>query len=91
VNRLGLNSPKLIDQKTIMGFMYSKEDLAIDWEDVERWAKKTEENGYRVEKRLVEGAEHVQLFRGKGGEEAYWGFVQRIWGMGSQRRTGLTD
>jgi len=37
--RLGFNSPKLIDQKTTMGFMYSKEDLAIDREGVESWAK----------------------------------------------------
>ena len=30
----------------------------------------------------VEGAEHVQMFRGKGGEQDYWGWVQRVWGLG---------
>ncbi len=55
----------MIDPKTIMGFMYSKEDLAIDWEEAERWAKKMEGKGYGVEKRLMKGAEHLQLFLGK--------------------------
>ncbi|KAH7346512.1 hypothetical protein BKA65DRAFT_399013 [Rhexocercosporidium sp. MPI-PUGE-AT-0058] len=72
---------ELFDQKCIKAYVYSKEDLAIDWKDVEAHAKVTEEKGYRVVTKLVEGAEHVQQFRGKGGEQDYWGWIQRIWGM----------
>jgi hypothetical protein len=79
---LGLKNPQVLDTKTVMGFVYSKEDMAIDWEDVDHWAKSAEDNGYQVEKKLVEGAEHAQMFRGKGGEEVYWGFVQRMWNTG---------
>lgn len=81
---LGCNDPELMSTKTVMGFMYSKEDEAVDWEDVERWAEKSKGIGYRVETRLVKNAEHVQLFRGEGGEEAYWGFVKRVWGNGNE-------
>ena len=78
----GLNSTDLLDLKTVRGFVYSKEDLAIDWKNVEAFAKVTEKKGYRVEKKMVENAEHVQLFKGKGGEKDYWGFIERVWGMG---------
>jgi hypothetical protein len=80
---LGLKNPEVLDVNTFMGFIYSKEDLAIDWEDVEKWAKSAHDNGYSVEKKLVLGAEHVQMFKGKGGEQAYWDFVQRMWDLGT--------
>jgi hypothetical protein len=77
----GILDPKLIDKNAVRGFIYSKEDMVIDWKDVEAYAKLMEERGDKTEKKLVEGAQHVQLFKGKGGEDDYWGFVKKIWGM----------
>jgi hypothetical protein len=78
----GLNSVELLDVKAVRGFVYSKEDLAIDWKNVEAFAKVAEEKGYPVVRKRVEGAEHVQMFKGKGGEKDYWSFIERVWGMG---------
>jgi hypothetical protein len=36
-------------------------------EYVERYAAAAEKNGYRVVKKRIEDAHHVQLFKGKGG------------------------
>lgn len=77
----GVNDVQLLDRKCVRGYIYSKEDLAIDWRHVEAHAAAAEENGYTVVKKLVEGAEHVKMFKGKGGENAYWNFVEGIWGM----------
>ncbi|KAG4430710.1 hypothetical protein IFR05_013814 [Cadophora sp. M221] len=77
----GFYNKGLFDKKCLKAYIYSKEDLAIDWRDVEAHAKASEEKGYRVVTKLVEGAEHVQQFRGKGGEQDYWGWIQRIWGL----------
>lgn len=78
----GCNDVTLVDQKCVRGYIYSKEDLAIDWRDVESHAAVAEKKGYEVSKKLVDGAEHAQLFRGKGGEEDYWGFVREVWAKG---------
>ncbi|KAE8453143.1 hypothetical protein EG329_011210 [Mollisiaceae sp. DMI_Dod_QoI] len=78
----GCNDVALLDQKCVKGYMYSKEDLAIDWRDVEKHADVAEEKGYTVRRKLIKGAEHAQLFKGKGGENEYWEFVKRIWAMG---------
>lgn len=78
----GTNDMNLFNEDCVKGYVYSKEDLAIDWKNVESHAAVAEEKGYKVVKKRVQGAEHVQMFRGKGGEEAYWGFVKRVWGMG---------
>lgn len=79
---LGLKNPEILDAKTVMGFVYSKEDKAIDWRDVERWSDSAKENGYKVERKLIEGAEHAQMFRGKGGEKDYWSWVEKMWSLG---------
>lgn len=79
----GVNDHALIDPNCVKGFVYSKEDIIIDWRDVESHAKLAEKKGYRVEKKLIEGAEHVKMFKGAGGEEDYWGFVKMIWSMGT--------
>jgi hypothetical protein len=63
------------------GYIYSKEDLAMDWKDIEKHATVAENMGYTVVKKLVEEAEHVQLFKGNGGEKGYWDFVERLWRM----------
>ena len=68
--------------KCVKGYIYSKEDLAINWEHVERYAAAAEKKGYRVLKKRIEDAHHVQLFKGKGGESDYWGFTQKICVMG---------
>jgi hypothetical protein len=78
----GTNDPKFVPLKCVRGYIYSKEDLAIDWKDVERHAAVAEKNGYVVKKKLVGGAEHVQLFKGKGGEKGYWDFVTGLWALG---------
>ena len=78
----GTNDPSLMDIGCVQGYVYSKEDLAIDWRNVEDHAAVTKGKGYRVVKERVEGAEHVQMFKGKWGEKGYWGFVERVWGMG---------
>jgi hypothetical protein len=77
----GMYNHALINPKCVKGFVYSKEDIVIDWKNVESHAKLTEEKGYRVEKKMIEGAEHVKMFQGAGGEEDYWGFVKRIWSI----------
>jgi len=73
-----LNDPRFIGADTLKAYVYSKEDMSIDWRDVEKNARKGEEAGYRVEKKLVEEAGHAQLWKGKGGEEDYWGWVKRM-------------
>lgn len=78
----GCSDKTLVDQRSVRGYMYSKEDLAIEWRDVEAHAADAEEKGYQVSTKLVHGAEHAQLFRGKGGEEDYWGFVKEVWAKG---------
>lgn len=78
----GNNDPRLVDGKCVKGYVYSKEDEAMDWRDTERHARVAEEKGYRVVMKLIEGAGHVQMFRGKGGEQDYWGFIERIWKLG---------
>lgn len=78
----GLNDAGLVDRGAVRAFVYSREDLAIDWRDVEAFAGVAAQRGYRVEKKLVEDAQHAQLFRGRGGEKDYWGFIERVWGMG---------
>ncbi|TID18424.1 indole-diterpene biosynthesis protein [Venturia nashicola] len=77
----GVNDHALINSKCVKGFVYSKEDIIIDWRDVESHTKLAEEKGYRVERKMIEGAEHVKLFKGAGGEKDYWGFVKMIWDM----------
>ncbi|KAL2069641.1 hypothetical protein VTL71DRAFT_14320 [Oculimacula yallundae] len=79
---IGHYNKELFHEKCMKAYIYSKEDLAIDWKDVEAHAEVTREKGYRVETKLVEGAEHAQQFRGKGGEQDYWNWVQRIWELG---------
>lgn len=78
----GMNDEKLIEKKCVRGYVYSNEDLAIDWKDVEWHAKAAEEKGLRVMKKMVHGAAHVQLFKGKEGEKGYWGFMERLWEAG---------
>jgi hypothetical protein len=80
----GMVNNALIDKRCVNGFIYSKEDVVIDWRNVESHANLTEEKGYRVERKLIEGAEHVQLFRGKGGEKDYWAFVEKVWAIGME-------
>ncbi|KAH8791954.1 hypothetical protein BGZ57DRAFT_751790 [Hyaloscypha finlandica] len=78
----GNNDPRLVDGNCVKGYVYSKEDEAMDWRDTERHARVAEEKGYRVVMKLIEGAGHVQMFRGKGGEQDYWGFIEKIWKLG---------
>jgi len=78
----GTNDPKFVPMDCMRGYIYSKEDLAMDWKDIEKHARVAEKQGYPVVKKLVEGAEHVQLFKGIGGEKGYWNFVERLWVMG---------
>jgi len=54
----------------------------MDWRDAEWHAGEARANGWRVEMKLVEGAEHVQMFRGKEGEGAYWEWVGDIVSLG---------
>jgi hypothetical protein len=77
----GNNDPKLVDQKCMKGYVYSKEDEAMDWRDTEKHAAVAREKGFEVVMKLVEDAGHVQLFRGKGGEKDYWGFIEKIWAL----------
>lgn len=81
-----MNDPKYIDSEAAKGYVYSKEDLAIDWRDVEKHAARAKEAGWEVEMRLVKGAGHVVLFKGEEGEKGYWGFVEGVVrrGMGSE-------
>lgn len=77
----GFNNKGLFDGGCLKAYIYSKEDAAIDWRDVERHADVAQEKGYRVERKLVRGAEHAQMFRGEGGEAEYWGWVRSTWTM----------
>jgi hypothetical protein len=78
----GMNDPELVDQKCVRGYIYSKEDLAIDWRDVEMSAAVAERRKFPVMKELIDGAQHVQMFKGRGGEEGYWGFLNAVWKRG---------
>ncbi|KAF4633021.1 hypothetical protein G7Y89_g5096 [Cudoniella acicularis] len=78
----GLNNVELVHKDCVKGFVYSKEDIVIDFRDVEDHANMADKKGYRVVKKLVEGGQHVQLFKGKGGEKEYWAFVEKVWALG---------
>jgi len=78
----GLNDEDLIGRGCVRGFVYSEGDKVIDWRDVEDFAGVAERKGYRVLREKVEDAEHVQLFKGKGGEKRYWGLVAKVWAVG---------
>jgi hypothetical protein len=78
----GVNEPKLLSEKTVRGYMYSVRDRAVDWRDVENHASIAKKKGFTVFKQSIENAEHVQLFKGEGGEMRYWGFVKKVWGFG---------
>ncbi|EHK99039.1 hypothetical protein M7I_5124 [Glarea lozoyensis 74030] len=80
----GAHNTAYLNKNCVKAFVYSKEDEAIDWRNVEAHAKETEERGFRVERKLIEGAAHVQLFKGRGGELDYWGFIQKVWDMGRE-------
>lgn len=77
-----MNDVELVDKACVKGYVYSKEDLAIDWKDVEKNAEIAEEKGYPVMKELIQDAPHVQLFKGKFGEDGYWGFVAKVLSRG---------
>ncbi|KAH8684629.1 hypothetical protein BGZ60DRAFT_366294 [Tricladium varicosporioides] len=79
-----VNNIDFVHKNCVKGFVYSKEDNVIDWRHVEDHADIAEKKGYKVVKKRVEGAHHVQMFRGKGGEGDYWEFVERIWRMGME-------
>jgi hypothetical protein len=57
----GNNDPSLVNGRCVKGYVYSKEDEAIDWRDVEKHSMVAEKNGFRVVRKLVEGAGHVQM------------------------------
>lgn len=78
----GMTDERLVDKACVRGYVYSKEDLAIDWKDVEDNTRLAKGKGFTVMKELVEGAQHVQLFKGEGGEKVYWGFMEKVWGKG---------
>ena len=80
----GMNDPKYVPLNCVRGYIYSKEDLVMDWKDVENHAKVAEEKGYVVRKKLVEGADHAKLFKGKGGEKDYWKFITNLWDLGME-------
>jgi Eukaryotic protein of unknown function (DUF829) len=80
----GMNDEKLIDGRCVRGYVYSKEDLAIDWRDVEGHAAVAEGKGLKVLREEIRGAEHVRLFRGEDGEERYWGFMKRLLDAGME-------
>ena len=82
-----MNDSRVLPLSCVKGYVYSKEDLAIAWQDVENHAEDAQKKGYQVEKMLVHGAEHVQQFRGKQGEEGYWGFVEKVWGLAVTGKT----
>jgi len=81
----GMSDEKLLRMDSVRGYVYSEEDKAIDWRHVEKYAAITKEKGSPVLMKKIIGAEHAQMFRGKGGEEAYWGFIEKVWGVGSSQ------
>ena len=78
----GMNDVSLIGKGCVRGYVYSKGDRAIDWRDVQWHSGLAEGKGLRVLRKEVLGAEHVQMFKGKGGEEGYWGFMRELWDAG---------
>ncbi|KAG0651505.1 hypothetical protein D0Z07_1890 [Hyphodiscus hymeniophilus] len=79
---LGTNDAGFFPLSCVRGYVYSKEDRAMDWKDIEKHAAVAETKGYTVRRKLIEGAGHVQLFKGKGGEKDYWDFVTGLWDLG---------
>ena len=47
----GTNDMNLFDRDCVKGYVYSKEDLAVDWKNVESHAAVAEEKGYKVMKK----------------------------------------
>ncbi|KAF7881359.1 uncharacterized protein EAF01_011870 [Botrytis porri] len=75
----GLNDERLVRKEAARGYIYSEEDEVIEWKDVEEHGEVGTLKGYRVERIKMVGGKHAQMFRGEGGEEAYWGFVMKLW------------
>ncbi|KAF7891640.1 hypothetical protein EAF00_007942 [Botryotinia globosa] len=79
----GLNDERLVRKEATRGYIYSEEDDVIEWKDVEEHGEVGTLKGYRVERIKMVGGKHAQMFRGEGGEDAYWGFVRKLWVDGS--------
>ncbi|KAF2756403.1 hypothetical protein EJ05DRAFT_477562 [Pseudovirgaria hyperparasitica] len=76
-NRL-LNDPALVDRRARRVYAYSRADVMVGWEDVERHAGVAREKGWGVELVRFEGsahAGHVLEDRAR-----YWAAVERAWG-----------
>jgi hypothetical protein len=57
-------------------YVYSREDVLIDYEDVERHAAEAKASGFEVRLDRYEGSAHVAHLRKDEGK--YWGIVERI-------------
>ncbi|KAG4028340.1 hypothetical protein MFRU_022g00600 [Monilinia fructicola] len=79
---LGLNDETLVGKGGARGYIYSEEDEVIEWRDVEEHGEVGKSKGYRVERIKMGGGKHAQMFKGEGGEGAYWGFITKLWADG---------
>lgn len=66
-----------VDTATRRVFLYSKEDQLIGWEDIEKYASWSEENGWDVDRVVFEGSDHVGHMRRH--PEQYWTAVRTSW------------
>ncbi|KAL3421492.1 Transmembrane protein 53 [Phlyctema vagabunda] len=82
--REGINDKRLLSKDCVRGYVYSEADDVVEYQDVEEHIAQAREKSLKVEVLKVVGAPHVKMYLGKGGEEAYWGFVKDIWAIGTK-------
>ncbi|KAL9040592.1 MAG: hypothetical protein Q9214_004425 [Letrouitia sp. 1 TL-2023] len=78
-----LNDASVIDLKAAKGFVFSKSDRMVRYQDVETHAEEAERLGWLVLKESFKGTGHAKHMLAD--EERYWAFVKKVWYKGVQR------
>lgn len=78
-----LNDASVIDLKAAKGFVFSKSDQMVRYQDVEAHAEEAEILGWCVLKEFFEETGHARHMLAD--EERYWAFVNKVWYNGVQR------
>ncbi|KAI4158408.1 MAG: hypothetical protein LQ342_007449 [Letrouitia transgressa] len=78
-----LNDASVVDLKAAKGFVFSKSDRMVRYQDVEAHAEEAERLGWCVLKESFEDTGHAKHMLADG--ERYWAFINKVWYEGVQR------
>ncbi|KAL9612079.1 MAG: hypothetical protein Q9167_003301 [Letrouitia subvulpina] len=84
-----LNDASVVDLKSAKGFVFSKSDPMVRYQDVEAHAEEAEKLGWCVLKEPFKDTGHAKHMLADG--ERYWAFVKKVWYEGVQRSDDGVD